>query len=122
AALLASLTVGSLAGAVLFVNNHRDAQADARGGRRTLAIMAGPSLNVWIYAVLMLIPFALLSPLAITLPGAHVWLAILAMPLALVRIYGFAREPPGRGFNRILVQTVQVQILFSLLLCLGVVL
>lgn len=122
AALLASLTVGSLDGAVLFVNNHRDAEADARVGRRTLAIMAGPALNIWIYAVLVLVPFALLSPLATTLPRGHAWLPILAMPVALVLIYDFAREPRGYGFNRILVQTVQVQILFSAMLCLGLLL
>ena len=37
-------------------------------------------------------------------------------------IYRFAHEPPGGGFNRILVQTVKVQALFSLLLGLGLLL
>jgi 1,4-dihydroxy-2-naphthoate octaprenyltransferase len=42
AAVEAGLAVGLLTGAVLLVNNFRDAEADARVGRRTLAIVAGP--------------------------------------------------------------------------------
>src|SRR5262245_25427724 len=42
AAIHAGLAVGCLTGAVLLVNNHRDAEADARVGRRTLAIVTGP--------------------------------------------------------------------------------
>ena len=122
AAVEAGLALGLHSGAVLLVNNYRDAEADARVGRRTLAIVAGPRVTIWIYAGLMLIPFALLSPIAQGLPRGHVWPALAAMPLAAMLIYRFAREPRGRGFNRILVQTVQAQILFALLLCLGLVL
>ena len=111
--------VGLLAGAVLLVNNHRDVEADARVGRRTLAIMAGPAATTWIYAGMMLIPFALLLPIAQALPRGHVWPALIALPLTAVVIYQFAHEPPSRGFNRILVRTVQHQFLFGSLLSLG---
>ena len=120
AAIGAGLALGLLAAAVLLVNNHRDAEADARVGRRTLAIIAGPLATTWIYAALMLIPFALLAPIAQALPRGHVWPALIPLPLTALLINRFAREPPGRGFNRILVQTVQIQSLFSLLLALGV--
>jgi 1,4-dihydroxy-2-naphthoate polyprenyltransferase len=115
----ASLAVGLLSGAVLMVNNHRDAEADRRVGRRTLAITAGPHATIWIYAGLMLLPFALLPALGDGLPRGRVWPALLALPLVLMLIRRFAREPRGPGFNRILSQTVQIQVLFSLLLCLG---
>jgi 1,4-dihydroxy-2-naphthoate polyprenyltransferase len=121
AAVWAGLALGLLTGAVLLVNNHRDTEADARVGRRTLAIMAGPAATTWIYAVLMLAPFALLRPIGQALPSGHAWPALVALPLAGVAIYRFAREPQGRGFNRILVLTVQIQTLFSLLLALGAV-
>ena len=49
-----------MTGAVLLVNNFRDVEADARVGRRTLAIVAGPHGTAWIYAGLMLLPFVLL--------------------------------------------------------------
>ncbi|HXW26629.1 MAG TPA: 1,4-dihydroxy-2-naphthoate octaprenyltransferase [Xanthobacteraceae bacterium] len=116
------LAVGLFAAAVLLVNNRRDVEADARVGRRTLPIVAGPTATAWIYAGLMATPFALLALIARDLPHGRVWPALVALPPALVLIYRFAREPPGRGFNRILVRTVQLQFLFGLLLCIGLML
>ena len=121
-ALATGFALGLLTGAVLLVNNFRDVEADARVGRRTLAIVAGPHGTAWIYGVLMLLPFALLLPIGHALPQRHVWLAMIAMPLALALIYRFMREPQGHGFNRILVWTVQIQFLFSLLLGIGMLL
>ena len=122
AAIEVGLAIGSLTGAVLLVNNHRDAEADARVGRRTLAIVAGPSVTNWIYAALMLLPFALLFPIGHALGRGQVWLALIPLPLVVALIYQFAHEPCGHGFNRILLQTVRIQSLFSLLLSVGLVL
>ena len=83
--------------------------------------MAGPAVTGWIYAALMLIPFALLVPIAQALPAGRVWPALIVLPWAGI-------DPPLRpraarpGFNPILVQTVKCQSLFSLLLSLGLVL
>jgi len=122
AALAAGLALGLLTGAVLLVNNIRDVEADARVGRRTLAIVAGRKGTNWIYGAMLLMPFALLLPLGRALPDRHVWLALIALPPAVALIYFFLREPPGRGFNRILLQTVRIQLLFSLLLGIGLIL
>jgi 1,4-dihydroxy-2-naphthoate octaprenyltransferase len=122
AAIEAGLAVGLLTGAVLLVNNHRDAEADARVGRRTLAIIAGPAATTRIYAALMLGPFALLVLIGRMVPHGHVWPAFITLPLVGLLIYRFAQEPRGRGFNRILLQTVFIQSSFSLLLSLGLVL
>ena len=81
--------------------------------------MAGPQGTAWIYTCLMLLPFALLLALGHVLPRGHVWPAL---PLVLALIYRFKHEPHGRGFNRILVWTVQIQLLFSVLLSVGLVL
>jgi len=121
AAVDAGLALGLLTGAVLLVNNHRDVEADTRVGRKTLAIVAGPLVTNWIYAAMMLAPFALLLSIGQALPRGHVWPALIALPFAALLIYRFAREPRGQGFNRILVRTVQIQALFSLLLSLGLV-
>lgn len=122
AAIEAGVALGLLAGAVLLVNNYRDIEADKHVGRRTLTIIAGPRATVWIYAGLMLLPFALLPLIAGALPRGHAWPALAALPLALTLIYRFVQEPRGRGFNRILVRTVQTQLVFGLLLALGLVL
>jgi 1,4-dihydroxy-2-naphthoate octaprenyltransferase len=122
AAIETGLAVGLMAGAVLLVNNYRDFEADARVGRRTLAIVAGPGIATWVYAGLMLLPFVLLLPIGQALPHGHVWPAFVALPLALAMIHCFMREPRGRGFNRILVRTVLTQLLFGASLSLGLVL
>lgn len=118
-AVITGLAVGSLVAAVLLVNNHRDVVSDARVGRRTLPIVAGPELTVAIFAVLMLLPFALLPLVGRSLPNGQVWPALIALPLALAVIWRFAREPRGPVFNQILVQAVQVEFAFSLLLSIG---
>jgi 1,4-dihydroxy-2-naphthoate polyprenyltransferase len=121
-AIVGGIAIDLFAAAVLMVNNHRDVKADARAGRMTLAIRAGPRVTVWIYAGLMLVPFALLSLLGDDVLHGHVWPPLIALPLALILIRRFAREPPGRGFNRILALTAQIQFVFGLLLCLGLLL
>jgi len=120
--LAAGLALGLLTGAVLLVNNFRDVEADTRVGRRTLAIVAGPQGTAYIFAGLMLLPYALLPLIGRALPHGHVWPALITLPLALALIYRFMLEPSGRGLNRILVWTVQIQLLFSLLLSAGLVL
>ena len=122
APIITGIAIGSLTSVVLLVNNHRDAKTDARAGRKTLAILAGPAATSWIFAGLMLLPFALLMPLRDALSAGHVWPSLLALPLALLVIYRFAHEPRGPVFNQILVQTVQVQFLFAVFLCLGLIL
>ena len=111
--------LGLFAAAVLLVNNHRDRIADARNGRRTLAILLGPRGSAVLYAALMLTPFLLLFPIAALLSSRAVLLALAATPLSLWLIRRFFREPPGPGFNLILAATAQCQAGFALLLCIG---
>lgn len=118
----AGLALGSLAAAVLLVNNRRDMEADTRVGRRTLAIIAGPSMTKWIYAALMLVPFGLLLPIGHALAHGYAWPAFAALPFAALLINRFVREPPGRGLNRILLKTVLLHSLYGLLLTAGLLL
>lgn len=122
AAVEAGLALGFFTAAVLLVNNHRDVEADLRVGRRTLAIVAGPVATNWIYAVMVMAPFALLVPLGYAVPRGHVWPALILLPLAGLLISRFVSAPGGRGLNRILLETVQLQALFSVLLAAGLVL
>jgi len=118
-AIVAGIALGSLVGAVLLVNNYRDVESDARVGRQTLPIVVGPTLTIMIFAGLMLLPFALLPLIERPLTHGQVWPALIALPLALAMIYRFSQEPRGQAFNRILVQTAQVEFAFSVLLTIG---
>ncbi|HVI49859.1 MAG TPA: 1,4-dihydroxy-2-naphthoate octaprenyltransferase [Candidatus Sulfotelmatobacter sp.] len=118
AAMTCGVAMGLFAAAVLLVNNHRDASEDARNGRRTLAILAGEKGARRIYAALMLAPFVLLAALHWLMPWAEVWPAVGALPLAwkLIRAFPLAA---GRDFNLILARTAQTQLLYGVLLSLG---
>jgi 1,4-dihydroxy-2-naphthoate octaprenyltransferase len=118
-AIVAGLALGSLVGAVLLVNNYRDVVSDARVGRQTLPIIVGPTLTIATFTGLMLLPFVLLPLIGRALPQGQVWPALIALPFALAMIYRFSQEPRGPVFNRILVQTAQVEFAFSVLLTIG---
>ncbi len=122
AALEGGLACGFFAAAVLLVNNHRDLESDARAGRFTLPMAVGAKATHWLYGAFMLLPFLLLPLIAGELPHGEVGSALIALPTALSMIARFAREPRGAGFNAILARTVQVQLLFALLLCGGLLL
>jgi len=121
AAAEAGLMLGVIAAAILLVNNHRDVAEDRRVGRRTLAIVAGPHLTVAIYATLVLSPFALLPLLRSATTHGLVWLPLAALPAAVALARDLANEPSGRGLNVILFRTVQLQVLFTALLCVGLI-
>jgi 1,4-dihydroxy-2-naphthoate octaprenyltransferase len=115
-AVVAGLAVGSMAAAVLLVNNHRDVQADLAAGRRTLAAVLGPTRARVLYSLLMLAPLAL--PLWLRtrgLPDVVVWTAILAAPLLVVLVLRMWRAR-GPALNPVLGQTALAQTVFGLLL------
>jgi len=113
--LLAGAALGLFASAVLLTNNHRDHVQDIRSGRRTLAILAGQPATSWLYGLFMGLPFLLLPAIG----AGHAWVALGAVPMAW-RLVGIFGKTQGRGFNPILGATAQTQLLFGLLLCLGV--
>jgi 1,4-dihydroxy-2-naphthoate octaprenyltransferase len=122
ASVLSGIAIGCFGSAVLLVNNYRDAAADARAGRRTLAIVGGPRVSRCLYALLMITPFGMLPLLDLLLRGGHAWLAFGGLPLALMMVVRFIRQAPGPAFNKILGQTAQVQLAYGALLCLGLLL
>ena len=118
----AGLAIGAFAAAVLLVNNFRDAECDARAGRRTLAIVVGSKASRCLYVVFMLLPFLLLSLGLYRMPHGAPWLAFAALPLSLYQCRRFVREPRGKGFNGILKRTAQTQLAYGCLLSAGLVL
>lgn len=115
--LVTGLVVGLPAAAVLTVNNTRDIAADRAAGRRTLSIVLGVERAKWLYAGLMLAPFALL---ALAPMGALIGLG--AFPLALAQIRTLLAEEPGLAYNSILAGTARTQLVMAALMSLGMVL
>lgn len=118
-ALLAGALLGMPAAAVLVVNNYRDRVNDERAGRRTVAVVFGPRASRAEYALLMLVPFAVLPLLAWT--GGVGWLLPLAtLPWAVLLVRRFLGEPVGPAFNALLGDTARLQFIYGLLLCAGI--
>jgi len=108
---VAGAAVGSLATAILVVNNLRDRQADAKVGKNTLAVKLGAAASRAQYVVLVVAPFAL----ALLLGTAWPLLALVAAIPALRTVL----KEEGAALNRGLGQTARVQILYSVLLAAG---
>ncbi len=117
AGLLAGLAVGGFASAVLLLNNHRDAVADARNGRHTLAILLGERGCHLVYGLFLLAPFAVLP----ILPGQSGF-AFVILPEAVWLAWHFSRQERGSGLNRLLGLTALLQLGFGFFLALGLVL
>jgi 1,4-dihydroxy-2-naphthoate octaprenyltransferase len=108
---LAGAAVGSLATAILAVNNLRDRVTDAKVGKNTLAVKLGATGTRVEYVVLVLAPFALALFLGTWWPLVALVAAVPAVRTVLTR--------DGAALNPGLGQTARLQILYSILLAAG---
>ena len=88
--------VGLLAANILVANNYRDAETDARAGKKTLVVRFGRRFAVWQYALSHAV--ALLCPPALLLTGGYRWPVLLPLVVApaaaaLTRRLAGSREP-----------------------------
>jgi 1,4-dihydroxy-2-naphthoate octaprenyltransferase len=116
----AAIPVGSLATAILVVNNLRDRATDVRAGKRTLAVRFGRRAALAEYALLLAAAYAV--PLALAVH--HPWRALpmITAPLALVRLGQLASASDGPTFNALLAATGQLLLLHGALFSVGLVL
>jgi 1,4-dihydroxy-2-naphthoate octaprenyltransferase len=119
---LMAVAIGALVTAIIVVNNLRDIEQDRAAGKRTIAVRVGVRATRWEYAVLMAVPYALLTILVLTshLPPAAL-LAWLSLPLAL-RATRRVFLQTGRALNLALAETGQTAIAYSALFALGLLL
>ncbi len=116
-AVLASVPVGLLATALLVVNNLRDIPTDAASGKRTLAVRLGDHTTRLLYVACISGAFAVLPPLALVRPAVLV--AFAAILLARRPVMAVLDGSRGRDLVPVLVATGQVQLVFGVLLALG---
>lgn len=121
-AALAAVGIGSLAAAVLAVNNHRDRDHDALVLRRTFAVTSGAARSRQLFVTLLAIGFAVVP--IITWDTRSIWLALplLTAPRALAIARDFGRLPAGPAWNVLFFGTVKLELVYGLLLATGAVL
>jgi 1,4-dihydroxy-2-naphthoate octaprenyltransferase len=119
---LSAAAIGMHAAAVLAVNNHRDAEHDARTGRKTFAARFGVDRSARLFALLLWLPFVFV--LAIAALEAGVWLAVplVLLPVAWRLQRDFNRCPGGLAFNDLLMRTVKLELAFGTLISAGAIL
>ena len=118
-ALYAALPVGTLATAILVVNNLRDRHTDAVAGKNTLAVRMGARATRLQYVLLVAVAYGVL-PLGWALGDLHRgWiLPLLSLPLAWREIRGVLKQD-GAALNAHLAGTARLELVFGLLLALG---
>ncbi len=116
-----AVPVGSLATAILVVNNLRDRKGDAVVGKRTLAVRLGRGGAIAEYALLLIASYAV--PLGLAVAHDAPWLALpwATAPWAFELARRVARVD-GAALNPLLGATARLLLAHSVLAALGVVL
>jgi 1,4-dihydroxy-2-naphthoate octaprenyltransferase len=120
---VAAIPVGALTVAILVVNNLRDIDTDRQGGKRTLAVLLGETGSRLEYALLLVLAYAV--PLLMWLSGAtSPWVLIswLTLPLSVRLLRTIYSGTEGPRLNMTLAATANLDLAFSLLFALGLVL
>jgi 1,4-dihydroxy-2-naphthoate octaprenyltransferase len=101
--------LGLPAAAVLLVNNHRDRAADARAGRRTLAILLGPAGSQLLYVALVV---AAPLGLMVSWPRCSTGEAVMLVPVVLGAMLSLQmlRLPISPALNGLLALTAAFQL------------
>lgn len=118
-----SVPVGLLACAVLMVNNIRDMDTDRRAGKMTLAVRLGRSEMRTVYALTLYVSF-LLVPVIWLVTGLTAWinLALVALPLAPPLARVLRERTDGTALNKALGDTARLELVFCVLLAVGLLL
>ena len=103
--------VGSLACALLVVNNLRDIPTDETAGKRTLAVRLGAARTRWLYVGLLVAAFACVLGSAAWRP--EVLVALLAAPLAVPPARAVLAGATGPALIAVLGATGRLQLAFG---------
>lgn len=118
--LLVAVPMGTLATAILVVNNLRDIETDRQAGKRTLAVIVGKRATRVEYGLLLGVAYAI--PILLRLgSGFSTWVLLpwVTFPLArrLVRTVSHANDGPT--LNAALAETARLDLVFALLFAVG---
>ena len=112
--------VGSLACALLVINNLRDIPTDREVGKQTLAVRLGDQRTRWFYVLLIATAFVLSAVAAVW--QVPVVLGFLALPLAIRPARTVLGGAVGPALIAVLGETGRLQLVWGLLVTVGLVL
>ena len=115
--ILASLPIGFLACALLTINNLRDIPSDRLVGKRTLAVLLGDGRTRSFYYALIV--GAYFSALALSTWRAGAAMALLTTALLVDPLRKVRLGASGKELIPVLAATARIQLLFGLLLAMG---
>lgn len=119
---LAALPIGCLVTAILVVNNLRDIDTDRAAGKRTLAVYLGRTGTRIEYVLLLAVTY--LAPVVqwlLNLGSIWLWLPWLTLPLA-ISLGRCVTGTVGSALNPALKGTARLELIFGLLLAVGLLL
>ena len=117
-ALLASIPMGTFACALLAINNIRDRALDAPAGKKTLAVRLGDRKARYFFATLIALGYIAV----IAMRNPWLLLVLLTTPVALRLVRGVLGQAQGRELIPFLASTGKLQLQFSILFAISLVL
>ncbi|MEO7448481.1 MAG: 1,4-dihydroxy-2-naphthoate polyprenyltransferase [Humibacillus sp.] len=112
-----AIGVAALASAILVANNLRDIPTDREHGKRTLAVRMGERGTRSFYLALLGVAFVMTGLASLTSPWAL--LALLAAPLAVAPVRAVVGGATGPGLIPALAGTGRFELVWSMLLAVG---
>ena len=111
--ILAAISMGLLATAILNVNNLRDLERDAKSGKRTLAVRLGAARTRTLYRLTIFLP--LILSLVLLSQSIYFLITLIVLP----QLLRASRLVNSTALIELLVKTGQIQISYSLALSLA---
>ncbi len=119
--LLIASTIGSIAAAILLVNNYRDLNGDQKVNKLTLVHYTGRPAARSIYITMIFYPYLLLFAL-VPVYSWTILVPLLSLPLAIKLVKSFLHLPISSELNLVLAGTARLQLIYAVLLSLGLLL
>lgn len=116
---VAAVAMGSIATALLVVNNLRDIPGDTRAGKRTLAVRIGDPATRGMYVALIVLAFILVPVMVATGSSPVVALALVAVVMARRPVLAVLSGALGASLVPVLVDTGRVQMAYGALAAVG---
>jgi len=115
----AYVQIGTVATALIVVNNVRDVETDTVAGKRTLAVRFGRTFGLVEYAALLAVAYAVPAAVALARGAWGPLLPLVTLPLAVRTTHAFRDASDGPAHNRCLAETGKLLALYGVLLAAG---